>query len=121
MHSLETDRVGVSQYALYGDWDSLIVLYGSDLEVEALYSSLRTGTNDTVSFSAAEILVAYRHIVKPYTNASDDIDIDSMNALAVNYDDPALALARDEFLRSGYILGPAWAANGENRTQSLPT
>src|SRR5258707_15491382 len=30
VHALETDRVGVSQYVLYGDWDSLIVLYGSD-------------------------------------------------------------------------------------------
>lgn len=113
VHALETDRVGVSQYVLYGDWDSLIVLYGSNDEAETLYSNLRAGTDDTVRFSAAEILVAYRHIVKPYTIISPEVDIESVNALAVNYDDPALALARDEFLKSGYILGPAWAANGE--------
>jgi hypothetical protein len=113
VHTLETDRVGVSQYVLYGDWDSLIVLYGTDNEAETLYSNLRVGTDDTVRFSAAEILVAYRHIVKPYTVLSAEIDIESMNALAVDYDDPALALARDLFLESGYILGPTWAASGE--------
>jgi hypothetical protein len=113
VHTLETDRVGVSQYALYGDWDSLIVLYGSETEAEAVYSSLRAGTYDTVRFTAEEILVAYRHIVKPYTATSAEIDIDSMNALAVDYDDPALVPARDEFLQSGYVLGPAWAVNGE--------
>ncbi len=113
VHALETDRVGVSQYALYGDWDSLIVLYGTAREAETLYSNLRSGTDDTVHFSAAEILVAYRHIVKPYTDMPGKIDNESMNALAVNYDDPALAGQRDEFLRTGYILGPAWAAKGE--------
>lgn len=113
VHTLDTDRVGISQYVLYGDWDSLIVLYGSDNEAETLYSNLRAGTDDTVRFSAGEILVAYRHNVKPYIVMSTEADLESMNALAVDYDDPALALVRDEFLKSGYILGPAWAANGE--------
>jgi TIR domain len=115
VHSLETDRVGISQYLLYGDWDSLIVLNGSDNEANALYNNLRAGTDeDPVRFSAGEVLVEYRHAVKPITAASPKINLDTINALAANYDDPALSVARDEFLASGHILGPAWTSGGES-------
>jgi hypothetical protein len=106
VHAMETDRVGVSQYALYGDWDSLIVLNGSDSEADALYTNLRAGTDEPpVRFSAGEALVEYRHIVKPITAASPRINLDTINTLAMNYDDPAFTVARDEFLASGHILG----------------
>lgn len=115
VHALDTARVGVSQYVLYGDWDSLIILYGSDNEADALYSSLRAGTDEPpVRFSAGEVLVAYRHIVRPIAAARVKIEVDTINALASNYDDPALARARDEFLASGHVLGPAWAAREES-------
>jgi hypothetical protein len=115
VHSMETDRVGVSQYALYGDWDSLIVLNGNDNEADTLYTNLGAGTDEPpVRFSAGEALVEYRHIVKPITAASPRINLDTINALAVNYDDPALAVARDKFLASGHILGPAWTSRGES-------
>jgi TIR domain len=115
VHAMETDRVGVSQYALYGDWDSLIILNGSDNEADALYTSLGVGTDEPpVRFSAGEALVEYRHIVKPVTAAPARINLETINALAANYDDPALAVARDEFLASGHILGPAWTSRGES-------
>lgn len=119
VHDLETDRAGVSQYVLYGDWDSLIILYGSDNEAETLYSSLRAGTSELpVRFAAGEILVAYRHAVKPITafpvEVDVDVDVDTMNALAASYDDPDLALSRNQFLASGHILGSAWASRGES-------
>jgi hypothetical protein len=115
VHALETDRVGISQYLLYGDWDSLIVLNGSDSEANALYNNLRAGTDeDPVRFSAGEVLVEYRHAVKPIAAASPKINLDTINALAANYDDPALSAARDEFLASGHILGPAWTSGGES-------
>ena len=114
VHALETDRVGVSQYVLYGDWDSLIILYGSDDEAAALYTNLRAGTDEPpVRFSAGEILVAYRHIVKPLAETSPEIDVSKINALVADYDDAVFVVARDEFLTSGHILGPAWTARGE--------
>jgi TIR domain len=115
VHAMETDRVGVSQYALYGDWDSLIVLNGNDNEADTLYANLSAGTDEPpLRFSAGEALVEYRHIVKPITAASSRINLDTINSLAVNYDDPALAVARDKFLASGHILGSAWTSSGES-------
>jgi hypothetical protein len=117
VHALQTDRVGVSQYVLYGDWDSLIILYGSDSEADTLYSNLRAGTDDPpVHFSAADVLVAYRHNAKPITapDRRAKIDIDSINALAANYDDVSLAITRDKFLASGHILGSAWTSMGDS-------
>lgn len=114
VHALETERVGVSQYVLYGDWDSLIILYGSDNEAETLYSSLRAGTDEPpVRFSAEEVLVAYHHTVKSVAS-SVQIDVDAINALASNYDDPDLIRVREHYLESGHILGPAWATRGES-------
>ncbi len=115
VHAMETYRVGVSQYVLYGDWDSLIVLNGNDNEADTLYTNLRAGTDEPpVRFSAGEVLVEYRHIVKPVTTASPKIDADTINAIVANYDDPALVVARNELLASGHILGPAWTSGGES-------
>jgi hypothetical protein len=115
VHDLETDRAGVSQYVLYGDWDSLIILYGSDDEAETLYSSLCAGTDELpVRFAAGEVLVAYRHVVKPISASPIKVDVKTINALAASYDDPNLALARNEFLASGQVLGSAWTSRGES-------
>lgn len=115
VHAMETDRVGVSQYVLYGDWNSLIVLNGSDSEADTLYTNLRAGTDEfPVRFSSGEVLVEYRHLVKPVAPAPPEIDVDTINAIVANYDDPALAAARDELLASGHILGPAWISGGES-------
>jgi|GEM_PF-1360872 len=114
VHALETDRVGVSQYVMYGDWDSLIILYGSDSEADSLYDNLRAGTDERPTrFSSGEVLVAYRHVVKPAT-PSVEVDVDPINALASDYDDPSLAHEREQYLASGHILGPAWSAKGES-------
>lgn len=115
VHAMETYRVGVSQYVLYGDWDSLIVLNGTESEADTLYTNLRAGTDDIpVHFASGEVLVEYRHIVKPVAPAPPKIDVDTINAIVANYDDPALAAARDELLASGHILGPAWTSAGES-------
>jgi TIR domain len=115
VHAMETYRVGVSQYVLYGDWDSLIVLNGNENEADTLYTNLRAGTDEPpVRFAAGEVLVEYRHIVKPVTTASPKIDVDTINAIVANYDDPALVVARDELLASGHLLGSAWTSEGES-------
>ncbi len=115
VHAMETDRVGVSQYVLYGDWDSLIVLNGNDSEADTLYTNLRAGTDELpVRFSAREVLVEYRHIVEPVTTLAPKIDADTINAIVANYDDPGLAVARDELLASKHILGSAWTSGGES-------
>ncbi len=115
VHALQASRVGVSQYLMYGDWDSLITLHGSEDEADTLYSNLRTGTDEPpVRFSAAEVLVAYRHVVKPLISQSVEIDFDSVNALAANYDDHDLIRKREQYLASGHILGPAWRAEGDS-------
>jgi hypothetical protein len=115
VQAMETERVGLSQYVLYGDWDSLIILYGSDEEADALFTSLRAGTDDPPSrFSAGEILVAYRHAVKNFSASELDIDVGALNALVENYDDPTLTLVRNQFVASGHILGPAWDSSGQS-------
>lgn len=115
VRSLDTNRVGVSQYILYGDWDSLIILYGSDSEADTLYSSLRPGADEPpVRFSADETLVTYRYSAKWPLATSADIDLEAINALSADYDDPALAHAREKYLATGHILGPTWTAGGES-------
>lgn len=115
VRAMETYRVGVSQYVMYGDWDSLIILNGNDNEADTLHTSLRAGTDEPpVRFSAREVLVEYRHIVKSAPSAPPKIDVDTINAIVANYDDPALVVARDELLASGHILGPAWTSGGES-------
>jgi hypothetical protein len=114
VHDLDTNRDGVSQYILYGDWDSLIVLRGSEAEAETLHSSIRAGTDDEpVRFVASRVLVSYRKITEPISSSTRSVNIDVANRLVADYDAPELVSDRESLRASGHILGSAWAAGGQ--------
>lgn len=100
-------RNGLSQYVLYGDWDSLIVLHGAEQEADVLSSRLVAGAyEEPVRFKADHVLVAYRHPVRAV--ASQGFDPDVVNGLVDDFDGPQLAAPRDMLLSTGAILGPTW-------------
>lgn len=110
----EQDRAGVSLYIVYGDWDALVVLHGTEAEADQLYANLQTGAyGDPVQFSAEQVILAYRHRVRGIAETRTAIQSEVANAVALDFDDQANIAVRDRLTTTTHVLGPTWVAEGQ--------
>jgi len=102
----EKTWVGVSQYVVYGHWDSLIILYGSADEAASLLARMREGAyEDIVQFVAQEVLLAYRHKVPQDFMPVPDVRVDEVNDVAIDYDNAIHDKLRSSLLSRQILLG----------------
>jgi len=104
------DQGIVSQYVLYGDWDSLVILQGTNEEATSLKSSL-TGTAgvDPAYFTVQSIPLLYRTQPVPFDPATlHSFSPDVVNAAVMQLDkDPARTIQLQD---AGVICGATWAS-----------
>jgi len=102
---------GVSHYILYGEWDSLVVLFGIEREADELLEKIQATTNyELAHFSARNIPFFYRYkptaLEKlgelPY---SDDV----IKTLVEQYGTAEVESELSDLERAGLILGPSWS------------
>jgi hypothetical protein len=103
---------GVSHYVLYGDWDSLIVLYGSQPEAETFYTRLAAGAYDSPPLQLSVDGVLLSNGLQPIPLREDSRlsaeDVELLNQLVSDFDASIPAEQRSRLVRSGYLLGPTW-------------
>lgn len=103
----EKARDGVSQYVLYGHWDSLLVLYGSADEASRLMARLAEGVyEESVRFTAQDVLLSYRHKIRAQFDSLPDVTVEDINDLALDYDNEAKQDLRESLLAANILLGP---------------
>jgi hypothetical protein len=103
----ERARDGISQYVVFGHWDSLLILYGSADEASRLMERLEAGAyEDSVRFVAKDVLLAYRHRVRPSYNAVPGVKTEDINEIALDYDNDAKRALRDSLLTANILVGP---------------
>jgi TIR domain len=110
----------VSQYVLYGIWDSLVVLCGSDEEARVLRETMQSSTVYSLSFfSALSVPLYYRYSPLSPRSAgpAGNGEKDQMNRLVENWDEADLQPARAILEEKGVFLGPAWRAEVTPRSQ----
>lgn len=109
---------GISEYILYGDYDTLIILYGSDAEAERQRTVIENDIYaDTLVFSASSTPLLYRQKVEPFTASSDGFTPDDVNAAARDYDEPRYGEARRQLLRDRILLGSVWLEREWSRSR----
>jgi hypothetical protein len=103
----ERARDGVSQYVVYGHWDSLLILYGSADEASGLVARLEEGAyEDSIRFVAQNVLMAYRHRISTSFEPVPDVGVEEINELALDYDNKERGDLRDSLLAANIIVGP---------------
>lgn len=103
----ERARDGVSQYVVYGHWDSLLILYGSADEASGLVARLEEGAyEDSIRFVAQNVLMAYRHRISTSFEPVPDVAVEEINELALDYDNKERGDLRDSLLAANIIVGP---------------
>lgn len=97
---------GLSNYILYGLWDSLIVLHGSEEEASQLLKNIEGSTYvDLAHFSASRIPFFYGHKTREYQQQQQEIDFTIINALVDDYDNPELKSQKMQMAEDGIFLG----------------
>lgn len=105
----ESEETGYSQYILYGKWDSLIVLKGTQTEASEFLNRIRsTAYYDLQDFSSHNTLLFHRCPVTSITDTENPHDPSYINPLVDDYDTPKLKKRKEDLIREGVILGPAW-------------
>ena len=108
----EQRRENVSQYVLYGYWDSLLALYGSPEEAASLMEGLQRGVyEETAMFAAQDVLLSYRYRPTGF-DPVPEATVETINSLALNYDDDANQQLREALLRANVIVGSALTLDG---------
>lgn len=111
----EQARPGVSQYVVYGHWDSLLILYGSADEASRLMARLAEGAyEDSVRFSAQDVLLAYRHRIPDDFTELADVATEDINELALDYDNKARRDLRESLLKAKILLGPTLTLDAQS-------
>lgn len=111
----DVDRVGdgVSQYVVYGHWDSLLILYGSAEEAARLLTRLELGAyEELVSFHAQDVLLAYRHRTPSTWDPLENIAPEEVNNLALDYAAADKRDLRESLLGARIMLGPTLTLDG---------
>ena len=106
----EADRAskGVSQYLLYGGFDSLIILHGTAVEAERQKQIIENDFYaESLSFTAKSVPLIYRHR-SLLTDNDIDCDSDKLNQLVEDFDHLSLKDYRDQLLKDGVLLGSTW-------------
>jgi len=105
----EQDLAGTSQYILYGDFDALIILYGTDQEAVAQADVIENDLyTESIWFSAKSTPLLYRHEVAQPPRGLGDFPAEDVNAVARDFDDPDLRDLRDRLVEHRVIMGPVW-------------
>jgi hypothetical protein len=104
------DLAGVSHYVLYGVWDSLIVLHGTEEEAGQLLKNIEDSTyNDLAHFSASRTSLFYRCKTGSGTfkksRQNGNLNSDIINGLVDDYDDPNLRDQKLQLEADGIFLG----------------
>lgn len=104
----EHARENISQYVVYGHWDSVLVLYGSSEQASRLMEKLGEGAYEApIMFEAKEVLLSYRHRVSKSFKRPAGVTDDQINEIALDYDDPDKQATRDVLLDANVLIGPA--------------
>ncbi len=104
--ALET---GISHYILYGAWDSLLVLHGTDDEATELLEGIQSiAYYDLTHFSSHNARLFRRYKTTITKEPIEPLDFEIINKLVMRYDTPDLESIREELERSNVICGPAW-------------
>lgn len=104
----EHSRAGISQYVVYGHWDSVLVLYGSAEQATRLMGKLMEGAyEEPTTFVAKEVLLAYRHQVPRTFEPVPGVTDDQINEIALEYDNEDTRALRDKLLESNVLIGSA--------------
>jgi TIR domain len=109
----QRQREGISQYVLYGHWDSLLALYGSADEASSLMKGLQDGAyEDSIMFAAQDVLLSYRHKMPAAFEPVPSASAEDINKLALDYDDQASRKLRETLLQANVIVGSALTLDG---------
>jgi len=99
----------LSYRVLYGSWDALIVLHGSESAARLLLERIQGPAYDLTYFTASRPLLYHR--LRPTPTDAPRIPhtmLKDANGLVQNIDDPALSKVRAQLQGSGVLLGGAW-------------
>lgn len=108
IHDSEQELPGTSQYIIYGDWDSLLILNGTEFEAKQQLAEIsQQMRNEPRFFTASETALFYRHPTRDLSPETTT-DVDVINRLAQNYQDVDLKTQRDQLLQENILLGPVW-------------
>jgi len=105
---------GVSQYVVYGHWDSLLIVNGSAEEASKLLERLEEGAYETpVRFQAENVLLSYRHKVHlPATEPVPGVTDEEINEVALDYDNEDNRDLRDALRAADVLIGPTLTLDG---------
>lgn len=109
--SVEDSNSATSQYILYGDWDALLILYGTDAEAKKQLEIISGMLDDEPQyFSATNVPLIYRHMSRKIA-ADLEVERKVVNGVAQGYDEESWAADRQTLETAGVILGPVWMPN----------
>jgi hypothetical protein len=111
----DTEHVkdGVSQYVVYGHWDSLLIVNGSADEASSLMTTLEEGAYETpVRFQAEDVLLAFRHRLPEAFEPVPGVTDEQINQLALDYDSEKDRDLRDALRAANVLIGPALTLEG---------
>lgn len=104
----EERRERLSQYIVYGDWDSLLILYGTDSEAEELRKSIEDTYGRVDQFTARSVPFLYRHRPEPLNDASKDVPPEEVNAIVANPEIVSDGASFETLVESRILLGATW-------------
>jgi hypothetical protein len=108
-------RDGISQYVVFGHWDSLLILFGSNDEAAQLLERLQEGAyEDSVRFVAEDVLLAYRHRIRPEYSLARDVKAEEINDLALDYENDAKRELRDALIEANVLVGPTLTLDSQS-------
>lgn len=108
-------RSGVSQFILYGEWDTLLMMNGTDSESEAMHHALVTSAVDAPHYTAGSYIYFRRQRVDP----AEDVAVSQeerqiVERLVDDYDATGTEQQRDGLLARKVLLGSTWRRNGQS-------
>jgi len=110
----ERAKDGISQYVVFGHWDSLLILQGSAEESSWLAERLRQGAyEETVSFTAKDVLLACRRRTDRKYEVMASVSAQDINEVALNYSDADKQL-RESMLAANVMLGSTVTMDGRS-------
>ncbi len=110
----EEGQLGVSQFILYGEWDTLLVMFGGDEEADLLADSLESSTLEPPVRLTARPLVFKRHRVIAATSELEGGAIEAINVLVDDYDAASAAGERDDLVNRHHLLGSVWRSSNDS-------
>ncbi len=110
INSISERKVGISQYIMYGHWDSLLILIGTPEEAKQQIQEISQIVHheEIVHFSSREIPYIYRYPSKPLDFDIGSIGTGTINAIALDYNNKSFSRDLEFLEEKGVLLGPLW-------------